>query len=87
MNRFKQIPPSKQDAPIAQLLRKDFISAQLVEIGIVIQIIQGTHDAAEYMKSKRVDLDVALRVLTYPQKRRTWREWSYAPSNTSHPAA
>lgn len=56
----------------AYLSRRDFISAQLVEIGIVIQCIQGTKSAAQYFRSKQVDMDVALRVLSQPSRRRTW---------------
>lgn len=57
-----------------QLSRRDFLSAQMVEIGIVIQQVQGTEQAAQYLMSKKVDLEVAVRVLAHPARRRTWTE-------------
>ena len=62
------------EATVVQLMRKDWISAQLVEIGIVIQKIQGTALAEKYLRDKRIDPDVAGRVLSQPFRRRTWRE-------------
>ncbi len=65
-----QLPPTK-------ILRKDFLSAQLVEIGIAIQTLHGTYEAAEYLRSRKVNVAVATRALTQPLCRRRWREWSY----------
>lgn len=72
MQKSRQHLYRKSASIPAYLSRRDFISAQLVEIGIVIQCIQGTPAAAEYLRSKKVDVDVALRVLSEPSKRRTW---------------
>jgi hypothetical protein len=65
LSQTSALPPTK-------LSRKDYISAQLVEIGIVIQALQGTEHAAQYLRSKKVDIDVVLRVLSQPSERRTW---------------
>ncbi len=74
MNRRKYSQEKKLGLLPTKLSRRDFLSAQLIEIGIVIQRVQGTESAAEYLMSKRVDLEVAVRVLTHPARRRTWSE-------------
>ncbi len=72
--RRKQLQGNFFGLEPTQLSRRDFLSAQMVEIGIVIQQVQGTEQAAQYLMSKRVDLEVAVRVLAHPARRRTWTE-------------
>ncbi len=50
--------------------RLDWSKAKDVEEGINLQSQHGTDFAASYLKSKKIDLDVALRVLTHPGERR-----------------
>ena len=50
--------------------RRDLLRATLVEIGIAMQDTRGTDAAAEYLKSQGIDLEVAVRVLSRPLKRR-----------------
>jgi hypothetical protein len=50
--------------------RLDWSKARDVEEGITLQSKQGTDAAAAYLKSKEIDLDVALRVLAHPHERR-----------------
>ncbi len=78
LNHPKHLDNQQPVISPTQLSRKDFISAQLVEVGIVIQTIHGTNSAAAYLHSKKVAIDVAMRVLSQPLKRRTWRSWDYA---------
>lgn len=50
--------------------RKDQLTAQRVEVGLVFQQMLSTDDAAEYMVSNRVPEDVIKRVLDDPTDRR-----------------
>lgn len=50
--------------------RLDWLKAKAVEEGISLQSKHGTDHAAAYLKSKQVDLDIALRVLAHPLERR-----------------
>jgi hypothetical protein len=77
MNPARHTSKPTQDCPAMKLIRKDFLTAQLVEIGLVIQTLQGTYEAAEYLRSRRVNMEVASRALTQPHKRRTWCDWNY----------
>ncbi len=52
--------------------RLDWSKAKDVEEGINMQTTVGTDLAAAYLKSKEVDLDVALRVLAHPHERRQY---------------
>lgn len=52
--------------------RLDWSKARDVEMGITMQSRQGTDAAAAYLKSKAIDLDVALRVLAHPHERRDY---------------
>jgi hypothetical protein len=51
-------------------LRRDYVSAQLIEIGIVIQALQGTDYAVNYLASRNVSRDIIRRVLLCPEARR-----------------
>lgn len=50
--------------------RLDWLKARTIEEGINLQVAHGTDFAAAYLKSKQVDLEVALRVLANPLARR-----------------
>ncbi len=50
--------------------RLDWLKARVIEEGISLQCVHGTDFAACYLKSKKVDLEVALRVLAHPHDRR-----------------
>lgn len=51
-------------------MRHDMVSEQAVEVGIRLQEILGTLDAALFLKNNVINLDVALRVLLQPSRRR-----------------
>lgn len=50
--------------------RQDWTSAKFVEEGIRIQIVYGTQYAAGFLKTRMIEIDVALRVLLNPGQRR-----------------
>lgn len=50
--------------------RPDLLTAQKVEVGIILQAMLGTPAAAEYMDSNAIDPRVAKRVLYKPEQRR-----------------
>lgn len=50
--------------------RPDLLTAQRVEVAIILQAMLGTPTAAEYLKNNGVDPMVSLRVLFQPQLRR-----------------
>lgn len=52
------------------LMRRDFITAALVEEGIALQRQAGTKFAAVFLDYKGIPVDVALRVLLRPNERR-----------------
>ena len=51
-------------------MRHDLASEKAVEIGIRLQDILSTSDAADFLKNNVIDIDVALRVLLRPEQRR-----------------
>ncbi len=59
-------------APVSSRLagRPDLLTAQKVEVGIILQAMLGTPAAAEYMESNAIDPQVAQRVLNSPEQRR-----------------
>ncbi|MDB5840383.1 MAG: hypothetical protein JWQ23_2335 [Herminiimonas sp.] len=59
----------RNDKPAAPT-RIDWNTARFVEEGIVMQAIHGTGHAAKFLKNRMVHIDVALRVLLSPEKRR-----------------
>lgn len=50
--------------------RHDKVSEQTVEIGIRLQEILGTNDAALFLRNNVIAIEVALRVLLQPKQRR-----------------
>ena len=71
-------PPKDQGwtFPEAVPARVDAVSAELVEKGIELQHVRGTDCAAEYLKANGIGMDVAMRVLARPSKRRKIRQES-----------
>jgi hypothetical protein len=61
--REKLIPPPR-------FVRRDFLSAHIVETGIMLQKEYGTEHAAAFLKDNFIHLDVAMRVLLRPSERR-----------------
>lgn len=53
--------------------RLDWRKARDIEEGITLQGVHGTDYAASYLKSKKIDFDVALRVLAHPHERRHYQ--------------
>lgn len=51
-------------------MRRDATSEKAVEVGIRLQEILGTSDAANFLKNHMIDIKVALRVLLHPEQRR-----------------
>jgi hypothetical protein len=72
------IDPSANDAdgsgtPVQSLRvtgRPDTLTAQKVEVGIILQAMLGTPAAAEYLENNAIERAVALRVLFEPHLRR-----------------
>lgn len=56
-----------------ELARQDWTSARFVDEGITIQHVYGTRPAAAFLKSRMIDIDVALRVLLNPARRRNYQ--------------
>jgi hypothetical protein len=50
--------------------RPDTLTAQKVEVGIILQAMLGTPAAAEYLENNAIERSVALRVLFEPHLRR-----------------
>ena len=51
-------------------MRHDLVSEKAVEIGIRLQEILSTSDAASFLKNNLIDIEVARRVLLHPEQRR-----------------
>lgn len=60
------------DFPAASPTRPDWHTARFVKQGIRMQQTHGTGYAAAFLKTRRVDIDVALRVLLQPSRRRNY---------------
>lgn len=56
--------------PLRVIGRGDTLTAQKVEVGIILQAMLGTGGAAEYLSDNSVHISVSLRVLTKPALRR-----------------
>lgn len=61
---------SEQKIPPPRFLRRDFLSAHIVETGLTLQKQFGTEHAASFLKDNFIHLDVAMRVLLRPSERR-----------------
>jgi hypothetical protein len=60
----------KNAAPLYVSGRPDALTAQKVEVAIILQAMLGTATAEEYLENNSVDATVAHRVLHQPQCRR-----------------
>ena len=56
--------------PLRVAGRPDHLTAQKVEVAIILQAMLGTPSAAEYLETNAVDPEVVSRVLYQPQLRR-----------------
>ena len=66
-------PPDSNGVPTpAQPLagRPDHLTAQKVEVGIILQAMLGTQAAIDYMENNAINRRVASRVLHHPELRR-----------------
>jgi hypothetical protein len=50
--------------------RPDHLTAQKVEVGIILQAMLGTQAAIDYMENNAINRKVAARVLHHPELRR-----------------
>lgn len=66
----KVAPADMWAFPEPALSRRNLAKATLVEIGIAMQDREGTDQAAEYLKSQGIEIDIAVRVLSRPLHRR-----------------
>jgi hypothetical protein len=65
-----QITVSEPKIPPPRFVRRDFLSAHIIETGLVLQKQFGTEHAAGFLKNNFIHLDVAMRVLLRPAERR-----------------
>jgi hypothetical protein len=63
-------PLRSAQAPLRSIGRPDTLTAQRVEVGIVLQAMLGMSAASDYFAKHNVDMDVALRVLSPLGRRR-----------------
>jgi hypothetical protein len=73
LNPSRTAVPAASDNPITPLQpspRRDCATEKAVEIGIRLQDVLGTRDAARFLKNNVVDIEIALRVLLRPAERR-----------------
>ena len=63
-------PSHGAPGPLRIVGRPDLLTAQKVEVSIILQAMLGTTVAAEYLADNEVDLSVSMRVLTQPASRR-----------------
>lgn len=77
------IPPPLSSDQIAYAshasMRHDTVSEQTVEVGIRLQDLLGTSDAAKFLKNNVIHIEVALRVLLHPERRRQNLDTSREP--------
>lgn len=71
---FPSRPTAQASAPVGAPCRgpgrPDHLTAQKVEVGIILQAMLGTPAAAEYLENNGIGRAVALRVLFEPHLRR-----------------
>lgn len=61
---------ARSDPSSTSFMRRDFVTAALVEQSIALQEQAGTRYAAVFLDYKGVPVDIALRVLLRPHQRR-----------------
>lgn len=72
--KMHSIETSSSVVPRPLVARLDWTSARLVEEGLKLQPLHGTRYAADFMKSRMIDMEVALRVLLDPARRRIYTD-------------
>ncbi|MDB5841362.1 MAG: hypothetical protein JWQ23_3314 [Herminiimonas sp.] len=72
INLRKHRDITKPVSPGAHFVRRDFFSANIVELGISLQQDFGTKYAAKFLKDNWISIDVAARVLLRPAERRRY---------------
>lgn len=70
MNTQEQFSPSLSEFSSTKFVRRDFLSAHIVEVGLLLQEQFGVEHAAAFLKDNFIHLDVAMRVLLRPNERR-----------------
>jgi len=70
MTTQQQIAISTIPPTATRFARRDFLSAHIVEVGILLQEQFGVEHAAAFLKDNFIHLDVAMRVLLRPAERR-----------------
>ena len=63
-------PPEHATTASPHTGRPDHLTAQKVEVGLILQAMLGTQAAVEYMDSNAINRCVAARVLNQPEQRR-----------------
>ena len=70
MSTQQQVATSMPTMQPTRFVRRDFLSAHIVEVGLLLQDQFGVEHAAAFMKDNFIHLDVAMRVLLRPSERR-----------------
>jgi hypothetical protein len=70
MSTQEQLANSMPPMTPAKFVRRDFLSAHIVEVGLLLQDQFGVEHAAAFLKDNFIHLDVAMRVLLRPSERR-----------------
>lgn len=68
-------PAPDQRGPVERVAaprsgRPDHLTAQKVEVGLILQAMLGTQAAVDYMNNNAISRHVAARVLNQPERRR-----------------
>jgi hypothetical protein len=70
MSTQEQFATGLQAITPTRFVRRDFLSAHIVEVGLLLQEQFGVEHAAAFLKDNFIHLDVAMRVLLRPNERR-----------------
>ena len=70
MSTQEQLVSSTPEITATRFVRRDFLSAHIVEVGLLLQEQFGVEHAAAFLKDNFIHLDVAMRVLLRPAERR-----------------
>jgi hypothetical protein len=70
MSTQEQFSSSLPAMAPTRFVRRDFLSAHIVEVGLLLQDQFGVEHAAAFLKDNFIHLDVAMRVLLRPSERR-----------------
>jgi len=70
MSTQEQLANSMPPMTPTKFVRRDFLSAHIVEVGLLLQDQFGVEHAAAFLKDNFIHLDVAMRVLLRPSERR-----------------